>query len=206
MQRMVRQQPVTEHKYFSTVPEAVEHNATLSSMLEQYHATPEQLLNAMHRVAPDLVRRRVTFRHQLSRVEKANRQRVSLQLLSRLRDEPDPLQRMVFIDETTIMTHGLKHDHIEVWVNATDTGFHDYHGVPGRSWDPVKAHVVAAVSSHPSFEGTHGLVYADFTTGTTKIKRRENRRRDSSQAVPDFVYTVSGLLLANANQALGAWV
>lgn len=189
----VRQQRVVEHKYFSTVAEAVEHNDTLRGMLNQLHATPEQLLAAMHRAAPELVHRRVSFRHQLSVAEKAKRVTVSRDLLARYTADHTLLQRMVFIDETTIQTHGLKRDHIEVWVNNSDPSFHDFHGVPGKAWDPVKVHVIAAVSSHSAYEDHGGLVYMDFTTGTTDINRRHNKRLDGGSRRGDYKYTVSVL-------------
>jgi hypothetical protein len=111
---------------------------------------------------------------------------------------------MVFIDETTIQTHGLKHDHIQVWMNSSDTRFHDFHGVPGKSWDPVKVHAVVAVTAHPHYDNLGGLVYVDFTTGTTDIKRRVNKRLDGSIRSPDFKYSVSVLLLLNANNTCWA--
>jgi hypothetical protein len=64
--------------------------------------------------------------------------------------DPSLLNRTMFIDETTIQTHGLKHDHIEVWVNSSDTRFHAFHGVPWKAWDPVKVHVIAASLPTPT--------------------------------------------------------
>jgi hypothetical protein len=197
VEHTVRGQLVQEHKYFRTVPEAIAHDAALRTITTRHHATPEQLLNAIHRVAPEVVQRRVTFRHKLSDVEKAHRQRVAADLLARHHTDPTLIPRMVFIDETTIQTHGLKKDYVTVWVNGSDPGFHDYHGVPGKSWEPVKVHVIAAVSAHSAYERTGGLVYVEFTTGTTDIRRRINKRLDGSTTVSDFVYTVSALLLRN---------
>lgn len=193
----VRGQLLQQHKYFRTVPEAIAHEDALRIITTTYDATPTQLLNAIHRVAPELVQRRVTFRHRLSDSEKAHRQRVATDLLARHHTDPTLIPRMVFVDETTIQTHGLKKDHVVVWVNGSDPGFHDYHGVPGKSWDPVKVHVIAAVSAHPAYDSTRGLVYVEFTTGTTDIRRRINKRLDGSTTVPNFKYTVSALLLAN---------
>lgn len=201
VQQTTPQGVVTVRKYFSTMGEAIAANETLQGYLCQYHATQDQLLDAIHRAAPDMVQRRVSFRHHLSHAETAKRQKVAGDLLAWQQTDPTLLPRMVFIDETTIQTHGLKHDHIQVWVNRTDTTFHDFHGVPGKAWDPIKAHVVAAVSAHPAYAETHGLVYMDFTTGTTDIKRRWNKRLDGSTASPNFVYTVSVLLLLNGDNA-----
>lgn len=195
VERTVRRQVIQEHKYFSSVAEAISHEPKLQELMRDYKVDATQLLNAIHRVAPELEHRRVTFRHQLSQDEMEKRAGVSAGLLLRYRADHTLLQSMVFIDETTIMTHGLKHDHIEVWVNKTDKRFHDYHGVPGKSWDPVKVHVVAAVTAHPQYENSGGLMYVDFTTGTTDIRRRVNKRMDGSTAVTNFVYLVSGLLL-----------
>ena len=83
-------------------------------------------------------------------------------------------------------------------MNHSDARFRDYHGVPGSLLKPVKAHVVAAVSAHPAFASASGLVYMDFTTGTTAIRRRINKRLDGSQTVPDYAYWVSVLPLVNA--------
>ena len=199
VQHSTRQGVTSELKYFSTLPEAIAHNETLRNTLHEYHATPEQLLNAMHRVAPDMVRRKVTFRHKLSQEEIAKRQKVAGDLLGWLQTDPTLLTRMVFIDETTIQTHSLKHEHLEVWVNSSDTRFHDFHGVPGKAWDPVKAHVIAAVTAHPFYDRLGGLVYVEFTTGTTDIKRRVNKRLDGSTRTPTFKYLVSVLLLLNGD-------
>ena len=138
VQHTVRQEIVTELKYFSSVAEAIAYSATLHDTLRDYKATPQQLLSAMHRAAPSLVQRRVTFRHHLAEDEEAKRKSVADDLLVWLQNDPSLLTRMVFIDETTIQTHGLKHDHIQVWMNSSDTRFHDFHGVPGKSWDPVR--------------------------------------------------------------------
>lgn len=197
VQREVRGQLVQEHKYFRTVPEAIAHSESLRAITTAYQATPEQLLNAVHRVAPEVQQHRVTFRHKLSNAEKAHRQRVAAGLLARHQTDPTLISRMVFVDETTIQTHSFKKDYISVWVNGSDPNFHDYHGVPGKSWDPVKVHVIAAVSSHPEYDRSGGLVYVDFTTGTTEIRRRVNKRLDGSTTVTNFKYTVSALLLAD---------
>lgn len=204
VQHTVRQEIVTELKYFSSVAEAIADSATLRDTLRDYKATPQQLLSAMHRAAPSLVQRRVTFRHHLAEDEQAKRKSVAGDLLVWLHNDPSLLTRMVFIDETTIQTHGLKHDHIQVWVNSSDTRFHDFHGVPGKSWDPVKVHVIDAVTAHPHYDNLGGLVYVDFTTGTTDIKRRVNKRLDGSIRSPDFKYTVSVLLMLNANNTCWA--
>jgi hypothetical protein len=182
---------VVQQKHYTTLPEAINANPRLSSMLQQYDVTSQQLLNAIHRVAPEVKQHRVSFRHLLTDDEKAHRWNVAASLRARHLTDSTLLDRMVFIDETTILTHGLKREHIEVWVNTSDTSFKDYTGVPGKPGDPVKAHVIAAVSAHPVYQAQRGVVYMDFTTGTSDIKRLKNLRQDGSTTTPYYVYTVS---------------
>jgi hypothetical protein len=198
----IRGQRVTHHKYFTSVPEAVKQSQYMRDVKAELNATNEQLRVAVHRVAPEVEYRRVSFKHMLTAQQKAKRMSVSAGLLARHHSDPTLLHRMVFVDESSILTHGLKHDHVQVWMNSSDAHFQDYHGVPGSLRHPVKAHVVAAVSAHPAFASASGLVYMDFTTGTTAIHRRINKRLDGSQAVPDYEYWVSVLLLVNAYNAI----
>jgi hypothetical protein len=178
--RNVDGRQIVEQKYYSTLPDAIAANGELRDVLLRFPVTADQLLHAMHRVAPELEHHRVSFRHMLSPEEKAHRSTVAAGLRTWYQNDPSLLDNMVFIDETTILTQGLKREHIEVWVNGSDTNFKDYTSVPGKSGDPVKAHVIAAVSAHPSFQDKHGLVYFDFTTGTSYIKRLHNKRLDGS--------------------------
>lgn len=182
-----------EHKYFGTIADAVAHSDTLQEILRNSRATNQQLREAIHRVSPDVVHRRVSFKHRLTDAEKAKRMVVCTDLLSRHHHDRTLLHKMVFIDETTIMTHGLKSAHVHVWVNSSDPNFHDYHTVPGKAYRPAKVHVIAAVTAHPQYEPSAGVVYVEFTTGTTKIHRRHNLRLDGSTRVPNFKYTVSVL-------------
>lgn len=186
---------VVQQKHYTTLPAAIADNPRLHNMLQQYGVTSEQLLNAIHRVAPEVKQHRVSFRHLLTDDEKAHRWNVAASLRARHLGDSTLLDRMVFADETTILTHGLKREHIEVWVNTSDATFKDYTGVPGKSGDPVKAHVIAAVSAHPAYQAQRGVVYMDFTTGTSDIKRLKNLRRDGSTTTPYYEYTVSVVTL-----------
>jgi hypothetical protein len=74
--------------------------------------------------------------------------------------------------------------------------FNDVCPLPvGHNKEPVKVHIIAAVSAHPAFESTNGLVYVEFTTGTTHIKRRHNKRMDGSTRVDNYSYQVGGVAL-----------
>jgi hypothetical protein len=198
----IRGQPVIQHKFFTSVSEAVKQSQYLRDVKTELNVTNEQIRVAAHRVAPELRYRKVVFKHLLTPAEKAHRMSVSASLLARHHSDPTLLHRMVFVDESSILTHGLKHDAVHVWVNGSDARFQDHHGVPGSLRHPVKAHVIAAVSAHPDFASAGGLVYMEFTTGTTAIHRRINKRLDGSQAVPDYAYWVSVLHLVNAYNAV----
>ena len=56
---------------------------------------------------------------------------------------------------------------------------------------------ICAVTAHPAFADKGGLVYFEFTTGTTEINRRVNKRRDGSQAVGNWKYQVGALPVQN---------
>jgi hypothetical protein len=87
----VHQQVVTDVKYFYSVAEAIAYSATLRDTLRDYKATPGAAYSdAMHRAAPSMVRRRVTFRHHLAEDEEAKRQRVAADLLVWLHNDPLP--------------------------------------------------------------------------------------------------------------------
>jgi hypothetical protein len=192
---MVDGRQVQHRKYYTTLPEAIAANEELKGVLQDFSVTPNQLLQAMHRVAPEIEQRRVHFRHLLTPEEMEHRSSVANGLRARCQTDTTLLDRMLFIDETTFLTHGLKREHIVVWVNSTDPGFMDFTGVPGKAGEPVKAHVIAAVSAHPAFQDKNGLVYFDFTTGTSYIKRLHNKRLDGSTTTAQFEYTVSDVTL-----------
>lgn len=184
---------VPQRKYYGSMVDAIAKDPRLQSKVQQLGVTAAQLLRAIHRVAPEVQQRSVNFRHMLSPAEKAHRFSTAAGLLARNQTDPSLLDSMVFIDETTILTHGLKREHIKVWVNTSDTTFKDFTGVPGKPSAPVKAHVIAAVSAHPFYAATNGLVYMEFTTGTTNIKRLHNWRQDGSTTTPYYVYTVGAV-------------
>lgn len=118
----------------------------------------------------------------------------SKRLLDWYRHDTSMLQRLVFLDETSVFSHGNSHDHVHVWAMRDDPGFEDVCHVPRYKLNkPNKAHIIAAVTAHPAFASRNGLLYMDFTIGTTDIHRRHNKRMDGSQASHNFVYLVSVL-------------
>jgi hypothetical protein len=59
-----------------------------------------------------------------------------------------------------------------------------------------------AVTAHPAFASTGGLVYVELTSGTTDIQRRTNELQDGSQTVGNHVYRVSVLPLVDSYVAI----
>lgn len=178
--------------YYPTIQDAIEANSDLQQILKDYKVSADQLRAAMRDADEALVRRRVTFKRVLSTSQKAARVKAAVELLRRLASDPNFLQNIVFIDETTIVLFGEDPKAVHVWCDKNDVHFHDVCPIPEHAKHPtVKVHLVAAVTSHPAFKDTNGLVYVEMTTGTTDIQRRTNKRLDGSSASPNFQYLVS---------------
>lgn len=183
----------THHRlvYFTSIQDAVDHTTELQDILRNNGVTVHQLREAMHAADPTLVRRRITFKRALSKEEKRQRVQSAKLLIDRVESNPDILHNMVFIDETTIVLQGGGHEHVAVWCDKNDVSFNDVCPLPiGHKADPTKVHVIAAVSAHPAFKASNGLVYVDFTTGTSHIRRRHNKRMDGSMPDPAYNYQV----------------
>ena len=186
----------THHRlvYFTSIQDAVDHTPELQKILEDNQISVAQLRAAMHAADPDLVRRRITFKRALSKEEKEERVKTAQELIQQYERDPSFLQNMIFIDETSIVLQGGGHEHVAVWCDKHDVDFNDVCPLPiGHKQEPTKVHIIAAVSAHPAFKASNGLVYVDFTTGTSHIHRRHNRRMDGSTRVPDYSYQVGGV-------------
>lgn len=187
----------TQHRlvYFTSIQDAVDHTPELKKIIDDNQISVAQLRAAMHAADPDLVRRRITFKRALSKEEKEERVKTAQQLIQEYERDPSFLQNMIFIDETSIVLQGGGHEHVAVWCDKHDVDFNDVCPLPiGHKQEPTKVHVIAAVSAHPAFKANNGLVYVDFTTGTSHIHRRHNKRMDGSTRVPDYNYQVGVLL------------
>lgn len=191
----------TCHKlvYYPTLADAIADNEELRNILTDNQVTPDQLREAMHAADASLVRRRLTFKRVLSPSEKADRVATAEKLLQRLQNEPDFLEHMVFIDETSIVLFGEDKEALHVWCDKHDVHFHDVCPVPEHAkHKTIKVHLIAAVASHPAFAEKNGLVYVEMTTGTTGIKRRTNKRGDDGRTDISYEYPVSNYTLLNS--------
>jgi hypothetical protein len=76
-----------------------------------------------------------------------------------------------------IVLAGGNHDHVYAWCDEHDVNFADTCPLPvPNKKHPAKVHIIAAVSAHPAFAATNGLVYVDFTTGSSHSHRCHNKR------------------------------
>ena len=186
----------THHRlvYFTSIQDAVDHTPELQKILEDNQISVAQLRAAMHAADPDLVRRRIAFKRALSKEEKEERVKTAQELIQQYERDSSLLQNMIFIDETSIVLQGGGHEHVAVWCDKHDVDFNDVCPLPiGHKQEPTKVHIIAAVSAHPAFKASNGLVYVDFTTGTSHIHRRHNKRMDGSTRVADYNYQVGGV-------------
>lgn len=180
--------------YYTTIQEAIDDIPRLKQLVDRLGVNAEQLREAIHFFVPGFEQRRVQFKIALTDEEKDDRVKRCAELLEEYAKDPFMLYRMVFVDEMSVFNHGDNHDHVHVWVMRGDTAFDDVAHIPMTSLKKtVKAHVIAAVTANPEFKSKGGLVYQEFTTGTTDINRRHNRRLDGSLRVGDYTYGVSML-------------
>lgn len=177
--------------HYTSIAEAVKENATLQQLVQDRDITPEQLLHAMHFHDPDLVRRKIFFKHSFTAEQLSERVQYAKDRLQTLRTITFHPQHIIFIDESSIVINKHTKSDVYVWCDKHDINFSDvcHRKLPKEK--SVTVRFIVAVSAHPAFAAKGGLVYMDFTTGTTNIKRRHNTKLDGSQRVGDWKYRVS---------------
>lgn len=106
--------------YYTSIQDAGDHGPEVAGICTRNGITVEQLREAMHYVDPDLVRRRITFKRRLNKEEKADRVQTAEAMLQRLSEDPSMLERMVLIDETSVVLLGDNHDHVHAWCDKND--------------------------------------------------------------------------------------
>lgn len=149
-------------EYYRSVQQAYAESAEIRQICDRNACNCEQLLAAMHRVDPHLVRRALRIKHDLTFEQKLNRQRAARWLKAKLRNEPDFLDRVVFIDEATIYLVGhMDNKALMVWCDQNDKQIHDVIHCPGLPKDKkIKLHFIAAVCKK------YGPLYFNWTTGS----------------------------------------
>lgn len=187
--KKVGRKEITYIRYYTSIAQAVRECPMLGQICHDCHATPEQLLAAMHYWDPTLVRRRVFLKHSFTPAQMEARMAYAADMLQRYAADPSFLHNIIFIDEASIVISDKMRSDIHVWCQAHDLNFTDVCPIENHGKEEVTVRWICAVSAHPAFAKTGGLVYLDFTTGTTDIKRRINKRIDGNP-VPNWVYQV----------------
>jgi hypothetical protein len=164
---------------FRSIPQAIRALPELSDICSEYDISSAQLRTAMERVDPDLTLHTFRFKYAHSEQQLETRQKYCKEKLAWL--EPTEAARraqldsIVWWDEGTVQIGDMEHKVVKAW--GSREGLHSVdvlHLPTVRGQQPCKIHFIIAVSSHPAFIRTNGLVYFEFTTGTTHSRRLWN--------------------------------
>lgn len=159
---------VDVHVWWTSIEVACQENDTLRQLCTDYNITPKRLLKYMKWADPDLVRRRIDVKLDLTKIQKQRRKAAAAALWQKYQSDPDMLQRIYFIDECKFWMSDLAGGSVKVYCDAHDENVHAV--LPckwmrkGKDAEPVKLHFVCAVNA------VHGPVYCKFVTGTTDNK------------------------------------
>jgi len=186
--------------YFRTIPQAIKEVPELQKLVEKYKLTADALRHRMLKVDPDLMRHTLTMKYDHDAASMRARQQYCKEMLAAISSGPNQrqafLESLVFCDEATVILSTTEDKKIHAWVSKEHfnkcTVLHMPHV---KGYKDCKIHFFIAVSAHPAFQGTNGLVYWEFTTGTTALKRYHNTRdQEDGEA---FYYQVGLSPLSN---------
>jgi len=185
--------------YYTSVRQATRESEAIRAVVEKYQCTAKQLYAAMKRVDPNLTMR--SFAFKLTLTDKQMKDRVSF-CKRMLREWALPLSelrvilhRIVQCDEGRWTYSVYSHEHQKAYIDKRTTLLHDYvllQKICGEAQATV--HFFICVSAHPAFARVNGLVYYEFTTGTTSIRRMFNIEGQTAEEA--FVYQVGRLATA----------
>ncbi len=156
---------VRVHRFYTSLVHALEEIPRLRAIMREYGCTVDQLWQAMIKADPNLTKRRVYFKWQLSKDDKTSR-RFYGELLFNLwlsyRAVGNLFHRGVYIDECRIhLGQSLKHG-VRVICDKHDTRVDEIIEVPWlKPHHDITLHFIVAVNP------TVGLWYISMTTGTT---------------------------------------
>lgn len=154
------------HHWFPDIQTAVAFVPELQNIIRQCDCTPKQLLAAMMANDPNLHFRCRHFKLALTDKQKANRQFTAQLLLALYLSDETVLTRAVWIDECKIRLSSMARGGFKVLCDAHDEEVDE---VMECSWlgkgADVTLQIILAVNAQV------GVLYCDFTTGTTDIIR-----------------------------------
>lgn len=192
-QRQRNKHTITLITYYTTVRQATLESEIVRGVVEKYKCTPHQLYHAMMRADPSLGRRSFCLKFRLSPDQKLARKTFAKELLA----EWDIAQallarilaRIVQCDEGRWTYSVLDHKRQKAYVDLNNLPLYDYVTLPTiQGQQQAVVHFFVCVSGHPKFAEFNGMVYYEFTTGTSHIRRLWNRRGQTSDEA--FVYQV----------------
>jgi hypothetical protein len=189
----VRGKDIKYLSYYTSIMQACQHCGELEQIRLKYKATYAQLLAAMHFYEHTLVYRRVFLKHSFTPAELRQRMAFSADMLRRHAESDDFLTRTIYIDEASLVISEKTKSDIRVWCEKNDLSFTDVCPIKYHKGKEVTVRWICAVTAHPAFKEQGGLVYLEFTTGTTDIHRRQNTRIHGGTPDPSWVYQVGSL-------------
>lgn len=195
--RKTKAGPITIIVYFTTVREAVTLLPELKQIMDRNHATPKQLYEAMKRADPFLTKRTIVLKPAFTaaqikaRVDFAKHLLREMGMVHTLRVQF--WSRVVQCDEGRWTYNTKNKVSKQVLIDKRTTLLHDYITCPKiKGQEEMSVHFFMCVSPHPGFAQHNGLVYWEFTTGTTNIRRLRNTLGQTEYEA--FEYTVSYII------------
>ena len=189
----VGRQDITYIRYYTSIAHAVRECGELADICHRNSVSPEQLLAAMHHFDPTLVRRKIFLKHTFTPTELEQRMTYAQDMLTQMKANPDVLQNTIYIDEASIVISDKTKSDVHVWCEAHDLNFTDVCPIPLHKGEKIVVRWICAVTAHPAFANKGGLVYFEFTTGTTGIDRKVNKKWDGSNLTGQWKYQVGVL-------------
>lgn len=115
VEKKVKGKTVKHLVHYTSIAQAVRVNEELRSMVARLGVSPEQLLDAMHAVDPDLVRRKIFFKHSFTPEELEKRRLFAASCLAMHHLSGHLLSNTIFIDESSIVINKHTKSDVYVW-------------------------------------------------------------------------------------------
>lgn len=189
-----KSQGIKRQVCFTSISQAIKELQELQDIITKYNATDEQLRKRMLKADDDLKFITLHMKYDHTAAEMQLREAFCKQQLEDAKHVPGGmaafLESLIFCDEAAVTLSDNSSTKVHVWASkaamAQNTVLHMPHL---KNHKQCKIHFFIAVSGHPAFAHKNGLVYWDFTTGTTALRRYHNT---AGQDVGDpFKYPVS---------------
>ena len=184
------------HQWYTSIDHACVKDPYLAYVCDHYHVSPRNLLRRMYEVDPNLTRRRLDFKMELTAEQKAQRKAVAFDLYQLWLNTANFLESIFWIDEVTIwFCPHHKHVNIKVYCDAHDAEIdHVIHSPLLRT--SVKKNEKIVVRAMCAVNMLLGPFFLEFTTGTTGIERRHIQPSNKAYKVSEENQIISSLSTA----------